>query len=85
MTWKSWLIVIINLRLNSAIPIMCQIIQTIGTLENDEFKINHGFPVRLQKVALNSQQFSILIAVNQTSVAMHTIIASMNCSRSTLQ
>jgi hypothetical protein len=64
---------------------MCQIIQTIGTLENDEFKITHGFPVWLQKEALNSQQFCILIAANQMSVPMHTITASMNCSRLALQ
>jgi hypothetical protein len=74
---------IINLRVISAIPIMCQIIQTIGTLT--KFKIIHSFPVRLQKKALNSQQFIILIAANQTSVAMHTITASMNCNRPTLK
>lgn len=44
---------------------MCRIIQTNGTLENDEFKIIHGFPIRVQKEALISQQFSVLIAANQ--------------------
>jgi len=52
---------------------MCRIIQPIGTLENDEFKIIHGFPARLQKEAFISQQIRIRIAANQTSVAMPTI------------
>ena len=46
--------------------------------ENDEFKITHGRPVRLQKEALNSQQFSSLTAANQKAVAMPTETASMN-------
>jgi hypothetical protein len=44
---------------------MCQITRTIGTLENDKFKIMHGFPVRLQKEALHFQQFSISIFENK--------------------
>jgi hypothetical protein len=66
---KIVVVSIIKLRLISAIPIMCQIIQTIGTLT--KFKIIHGFPVRLQKKAFNSQQFIILIAANQTNVCCH--------------
>ena len=77
MTWKSWLILIIKWRLISMIQIICRIIQPIGTLENDEFKIIHGFPARLQMEALISQKFSILIAANRTSVAMPTITASI--------